>query len=118
MIENARLRQFLPLISLTIIVSLGSGRLATAQAGAYARGLTAFNAKNYHQAAELFTQTEAESPGVTDALLYKAKSLANLGDLVESDKDLRSYLERHPRSADGLAFLGYVLEREDKPEES
>jgi tetratricopeptide (TPR) repeat protein len=118
MIENARLRKFLLAISLAIIVSLGSGRLATAQAGAYARGLAAFDAKDYHQAAELFTQAEAESPGVTDALLYKAKSSANLSDFVEADKDLRSYLVGHPGSADGLAFLGYVLEREDKPEES
>jgi tetratricopeptide (TPR) repeat protein len=118
MIENVRLPKFLLLFSLTIIVSLGSDRLATAQDGVYARGLAAFNAKDYHQAAELFTQAEAESPGVTDALLYKGKSLANLSDFVEAGKNLRTYLERHPDSADGLAFLGYVLQREDRPEES
>jgi len=110
-------RLCLSLLSIAIVLMVGSC-LASAQGEAYARGMAAFRAKEYRGSADLFAQAEAEAPGVTDALLYRGKSLANLGDFAGADKILRSYLERHPDSADGLAFLGFVLHRENQPKES
>lgn len=110
-------RRCLSLLALAVLLTAGSG-VGIAQGDAYARGVAAFRAREYRRSADLFAQAEVESPGATDALLYKGKSLANLGDLGASEEVLRSYLERHPNSADGLAFLGFVLHRENKPKES
>jgi tetratricopeptide (TPR) repeat protein len=92
--------------------------VAYAQIDTYQRALSLFKAKEFSKAAEQFTLVEADSPGATDALLYKGKCLANLGDFPGAEAALRTYLERHPDSVDSLAFLGFVLHRENKPKES
>jgi tetratricopeptide (TPR) repeat protein len=91
---------------------------AYAQGDNYGRAVASFKAKEYRKAADLFTLVETESSGTTDALLYKGKCLANLGDFAGAETDLRAYLEGRPDSPDALAFLGFVLHRENKPQES
>lgn len=85
---------------------------------AYERGLAAFNAQHYAEAAPLFAQAEKDAPGATDALLYEGKSLANLKRYTDAETVLREYDKRHPQAADGLYMLGFVLNREDKAVES
>ena len=102
-----------------LIFLCAAGLYAGAQTtGFYDRGMTAFNAHRYAEAVLLFAQTEKESPGKTDALLYEGKSLANVGRFKEADAALGAYLGNHPNSADALYMLGYVLNRENKPAES
>jgi tetratricopeptide (TPR) repeat protein len=96
-------------------VSLYAGAQSS---GAYQRGVQAFNAHDYAQAATLLQQAERESPNATDALLLEGKSLANLEKFKEADIALREYVSHHPSSADGLYMLGYVLNREDNPAQS
>lgn len=91
---------------------------AWGQTSTYDRAVSAFKAREYAQAAELFARAETEAPGATDALLYQGKALANLGYFPEAEKPLRLMVLKHPESVDGLAFLGYVLNRENKAAES
>jgi len=92
--------------------------MAYAQKDTYERAVSLFKAKDFSRAADLFTVVEAESSGTTDALLYKGKCLANLTDFSGAEAVLRTYLERQSDSVDALAFLGFVLHRENKPKES
>lgn len=102
-----------------MILVCAVGFSAAAQiTGTYAQGVAAFNAHQYAKAVPLFARAEKESPGVTDALLYEGKCLANMGRFKEAEAALRAYTGRHPNSADALYMLGYVLNREDKPAES
>ena len=102
-----------------LIVICAAGLSAGAQTtSAYQNGLIAFNAHRYAEAATLFAEAEQTAPDATDALLYEGKSLANLEKYQEADTALRTYIGRHPKSADALYMLGYVLNREDKPAES
>lgn len=92
---------------------------ASAQSGnAFDRGLAAFRAGNYSSASALFAEAETESPGSTEALLYRAKSLVYLGDFSPAEKALRSYSSSHPDSSDALYMLGFVLHRQNRPAES
>jgi Tfp pilus assembly protein PilF len=84
----------------------------------YQRALSRFRAGDFANAVELFSDAERNSPGTTDALLYKAKALINLQRFPEADEDLRQYLKTHANSDDGLYLLGFVLHRENKPEDS
>lgn len=97
---------------------LGCALAACGQASSYGQAVSAFKAKQYARSAELFARAEAETPGTTDALLYQGKALANLSRFAEAEKPLRLMVAKHPESVDGLAFLGYVLNRENKAAES
>ncbi|PYV81259.1 MAG: hypothetical protein DMG93_16040 [Acidobacteria bacterium] len=77
-----------------------------------------FRGGNYAQAAELFARVETASPGATDALLYRAKSLVHLKDFSASEVTLRSYLQSHRDSSDALYMLGFVLNRKNRPADS
>src|ERR1051325_7474472 len=77
-----------------------------------------FRGGNYTQAAELFARVETASPGATDALLYRAKSLVHLKDFSGAESALRSYLQSRRDSSDALYMLGFVLNRENRPAES
>ncbi len=78
---------------------------------AYLRAVARFRAGDFANAIELFTDAERNSPGATDALLYKSKALINL-------QRFRQYLKTHANSDDALYLLGFVLHRENKPEDS
>jgi tetratricopeptide (TPR) repeat protein len=82
------------------------------------RGLAEFRAGNYSSAASLFAEVETTSPGATDALLYRAKSLVHLQDFAGAESALRSYLSSHSDSSDALYMLGFVLNRQNRPVES
>lgn len=91
----------------------------SAQSGAdYDRAVAEFRARNYPSAAALFSRIEAISPGATDALLYRAKSLVHLQDYSGAEGALRSYLQSHHNSSDALYMLGFVLNRENRPADS
>ncbi len=86
--------------------------------GTFDRGLAEFRAGNYSSAAALFADAEAASPGATDALLYRAKSLVHLQDFAGAERALRGYVLSHPDSSDALYMLGFVLNRQNRPAES
>lgn len=91
---------------------------AYGQGDTYESAISSFRAKDFRKAADLFSLVETESPKTTDALLYKGKCLANIGDFLGAEGVLLTYLEHRPDSVDALAFLGFVLHRENKPKES
>jgi len=74
-----------------------------------------FQRGNYASAAAMFARVEAASPGTTDALLYRAKSLVHTRDFAGAESALRSYLQSHSNSADALYMLGFALNRENRP---
>ncbi len=84
----------------------------------YARGVAAFRAGDYASAADLFAKAETASPGTTDALIYRAKSLVHLRDFSSSESALRRYIALHADSDEALYLLGFVLHRENKASES
>jgi tetratricopeptide (TPR) repeat protein len=97
----------------------GSAQSSSAQiSGAFDRGMVAFRAGNYSSAAVLFADAETASPGATDALLYRAKSLVHLQDFAAAERALRGYLSSHPDSSDAQYMLGFVLNRQNRPAES
>lgn len=94
------------------------GLTAHAQSSSYEQGRAAFSQKAYARAAEKFAKAEHEAPGSTDASLYESKALSNLGQFAEAEQLLRVYIAGHGQSFDALSFLGFVLNRENKPLES
>jgi tetratricopeptide (TPR) repeat protein len=82
------------------------------------RALAEFRSGNYSSAADMFARVDAASPGITDALLYQAKSLVHLEKFAEADTALRSYLKLHRDSSDALYMLGFVLNRENRAADS
>lgn len=82
------------------------------------RAVADFRAGNYAQAAAMFARAEAASPGMTDALLYRAKCFVHLATFTEAEGALRSYLQSHGDSSDAQYMLGFVLNRENRPAES
>lgn len=77
-----------------------------------------FREHRWAEAADQFQKCETESPGKTDALLYRGKSLVNTATFDEAATSLESYVSAHPQSDDALYLLGYVRFRQDKPRES
>jgi tetratricopeptide (TPR) repeat protein len=82
------------------------------------RAVTEFRAGNYSSAVKLFERIDAQSPGLTDALLYAAKALIHLQDFPRAEQTLRVYLKSHGDSSDALYVLGFVLHRQNQPAES
>ena len=77
-----------------------------------------FEKGNYVSAAAMFARVEAASPGTTDALLYRAKSLVHVSDFSGAEGALRPYLQSHRNSADAFYMLGFALNRENRPADS
>jgi len=103
---------------LVVMVWFLCGAWCSAQSSDFDRGLTEFRSGNYSSAAELFARVESASPGTTDALLYRAKSLVHLQDFAGAEGALRGYLQSHHDSSDALYMLGFVLNRQNRPAES
>jgi tetratricopeptide (TPR) repeat protein len=105
-------------LSLVIVWSL-CGICSFAQSNSdLDRGMAEFRAGNYSSAVTLLASAEATSPGATDALLYRAKSLVHLQDFTGAEQSLRTYLNSHGNSSDALYMLGFVLNRENRPSDS
>jgi tetratricopeptide (TPR) repeat protein len=77
-----------------------------------------FRAGNYASAAAKFAAVEAAFPGVTDALLFQARCFVHLENFAGAESALRAYLGSHRDSADARYLLGFVLHRENRPDES
>jgi len=110
----------LPLVMVLLLGGLrGSAQSNSSQiSGSFDRGMAAFRAANYSEAAVLFADAETASPGTTDALLYQAKSLVHLQEFARAERALRGYVPSHPDSSDALYMLGFVLNRQNRPGES
>jgi tetratricopeptide (TPR) repeat protein len=103
---------------LLVAVLFPGGLRALAQSTPFDRGMAEFRAGKYSSAAVLLAEAEAASPGTTDALLYRAKSLVHLQDFAGAERALRGYIQSHPDSSDALYMLGFVLNRQNRPAES
>jgi tetratricopeptide (TPR) repeat protein len=106
------------LLPLVITAFLCGARDSAQSSSAFDRGMAAFRAGNYSSAEVLFAEAETASPGRTDALLYRAKSLVHLENFSGAETALRPYLSSHSGSSDALYMLGFILNREDRPAQS
>jgi len=102
-----------------IISALAAFTLAAAaQTASFTQGMELFRQREWAAAATVFAACEKSDPGKTDALLYRGKSLINLGQFGDAASALQSYREAHSGSDDAVYLLAYVRFREHKPEES
>ncbi|MBZ5679881.1 MAG: tetratricopeptide repeat protein [Acidobacteriia bacterium] len=92
--------------------------LARTQSPSFVAAMKLFQQQRWEEAASAFQAIETSSPGETDALLYKGKSLINLGRFADADPALVAYSAAHPQSDETLYLLAYTHFREGKPEES
>jgi tetratricopeptide (TPR) repeat protein len=106
------------LVPFVMAAFLGGGRGSAQSSTAFDRGMAAFRAKDYSSAVVLFTEAETASPGTTDALLYRAKSLVHLEDFSGAETALHGYLSAHSGASDAFYMLGFVLNRENQPAQS
>ena len=77
-----------------------------------------FRARRWKEAAAAFAAAEKIQPGKTDALLYQAKALVNLGEFHAADDALHGFVALHPKRDDALYLLAYIRFRENQPKES
>lgn len=77
-----------------------------------------FQALRWAEAAHEYAQCLTASPGSTEAHLYRAKALVNIGDFDGAATDLDAYIATKPQSDDALYLLGYVRFRQDHSRES
>ena len=89
-----------------------------AQSISFTNAVALFQRHQWAEAAAAFAECERIDPGKTDALLYRGKSLINLGQFDSAASALQTYWEAHSHSDDAVYLLAYVRFRENKPEES
>jgi tetratricopeptide (TPR) repeat protein len=89
-----------------------------AQSISFTNAVELFQRHQWAEAAAAFAECERSDPGRTDALLYRGKSLINLGQFDSAASALQTYWEAHSNSDDAVYLLAYVRFRENKPEES
>jgi tetratricopeptide (TPR) repeat protein len=85
---------------------------------AYQRGTDAFRQQKYAEAAEALGAAGSQDPTFKDALVVRAKALIHLDRFTEAGQSLEAYLTVRPQAADARFLLGYVLFRENQPEQS
>jgi tetratricopeptide (TPR) repeat protein len=96
----------------------GGAVMSFSQAGDFDQAMALFRLKQWKEAAAAFAATDKMQPGKTEALLFQAKCLVNLGQFAAADMTLKEYIAGHPRSEDAGYLLAYAYFREDKPRES
>jgi tetratricopeptide (TPR) repeat protein len=101
-----------------LIIGVLLSTVSVAQTESCQQGSQLFYQHHWQEAAEAFQNCELGSPGKTDALLYRAKSLINLSDFSGAAASLDSYIATHSDSDDALYLLGYVRFRQDQPRQS
>lgn len=89
--------------------------LALAQAITWDQALALSNQQKWEQAASAFAAIEQASPARTDALLFRARALVQLGNFKDAELALESYVAAHSASAQGWRELAYVRFRLRKP---
>jgi tetratricopeptide (TPR) repeat protein len=99
--------------TVSLLVTVGFTQMESCQ-----QGSQLFYQHRWQEAADAFQNCELASPGKTDALLYRAKSLVNLSDFTGATAALDSYIASHRDSDDALYLLGYVRFRQDHPRKS
>jgi tetratricopeptide (TPR) repeat protein len=82
------------------------------------QALNLFRRERWSEAASAFEALERQQPNQTDALLYRGKCLANLGQFKDAEEPLQAYIASHPHSDAAVYLLAYILFRESKPKES
>jgi tetratricopeptide (TPR) repeat protein len=88
------------------------------QSGSCPTAVQMFRQRLWSDAAAAFEECEKQSPGKTDALLYRGKSLVNLQKFDDATTVLQTYAKSHPQSEDAIYLLAYVSFRQDKPADS
>src|ERR1017187_9775739 len=89
-----------------------------AQSISFTNAVELFQRHQWAEAAAAFAECERSDPGRTDALLYRGKSLINLGQFDSAASALQTYWEAHSNSDDVVYLLAYVRFRKNKPKES
>jgi tetratricopeptide (TPR) repeat protein len=90
----------------------------SAQSTSFANAMELFQHRQWEEAAKAFAECESSNPGKTDALLYRGKSLINLGQFDSAGSALQNYRETHSNSDDAAYLLAYVRFRQNQPEDS
>jgi Flp pilus assembly protein TadD len=90
----------------------------SSQSTSFAQAMELFRQRQWASAAASFAECEKDDPGKTEALLYRGKSLINLGQFGDAAVALQSYRDAHSKSEDAVYLLAYVRFRENKPEDS
>src|SRR5664280_578257 len=88
---------------------------AFSQGSSLKSAMALFDQQHWTEAASAFATIEQQSPGKTDALLYRARSLTELGQMNEAEPDIEAYVTAHPASPEGWRELGYIRFRLRKP---
>jgi tetratricopeptide (TPR) repeat protein len=104
-------------LSILVVVLVGSAHGLFAQSS-WENAVSLFQQKNWLQAESAFAEVERWKPGQTDALLYRGKSLVNLGRFGEAAASLQSYRGTHAHSDDAAYLLGFVMFRQNRPKDS
>jgi tetratricopeptide (TPR) repeat protein len=99
-------------------VGRATGQTEQAAAPTTAQAIDLFQQHRWAEAAAAFAECEKNAPGKTAALLYRGKSLVNLGQFDEAASSLQSYRNTHPQSDDATYLLAYIRFRENKPKDS
>jgi tetratricopeptide (TPR) repeat protein len=89
-----------------------------AQSALFEQAMQLFQQRQWAQAAAAFAECEKNDPGKTSALLYRGKSLLNLGQFDDAAAALESYQQTHAHSEDAAYLFAYVRFRQNKPKES
>lgn len=82
---------------------------SAAQTSSLDRARRLFDEKRWAEAASAFAEVERSQPGKTEALIFRARALDQLGSYKESAEILRSYLSANPQSGDAAYLLAHVL---------
>jgi len=90
---------------------------AAAQSTCFTQAQEIFRQRQWADAATAFAECEKSEPGKTDALLYRGKSLINLGHFEDAATALQNYQQARTNSDDAVYLLAYVRFRENKPED-
>jgi tetratricopeptide (TPR) repeat protein len=89
-----------------------------AQSSCFDAAMQLFQQHQWKDAAAGFDRCEKDEPGKTASLLYRGKSLVNLGELEEAVAALTSYRQTHSQSEDATYLLAYIRFRQNKPQSS
>src|SRR5664279_5638207 len=81
---------------------------AFSQGPSWKSAMALFDQQHWAESASAFATIEQQSPGKTDALLYRARSLTELGQMNEAEPAIEAYVTAHPASPEGWRELGSV----------
>jgi outer membrane protein assembly factor BamD (BamD/ComL family) len=86
---------------------------SSAQSAPFEQAMQLFQQRQWAEAAAAFAECDKNDPGKTTALLYRGKSLVNLGQLEEAAAALERYAQTHTQSEDAAYLLAYIRFRQN-----